>query len=337
MSLIPIYLPLYGLAFLLSAGLSYAVARYGAAWLADEPRRHSSHRRMVPRGGGLGVAVVLLAALFGAGAGVARNADWRLIAGAIALVATIGLLDDRFELGVVPRLVAHLIAGVLVALAPASDVPLDPVRTIMVAVAVAWSINLHNFMDGANGLLATHGMLVLAALAFLGLLATDPLLALIAGVAAAGAAGFLPFNLPRARVFLGDVGSGTIGLAIALALLLADRGATLPLPAGLLLASAFVVDASATLVSRMLRGRRWYTRHREHLYQWLMRRGASHGAVTMAYAAFTGVIALPSALWVRTLEPVAAWAVCGAFHLVALGLWWYGKAALLRQARSARA
>ena len=94
-------------------------------------------------------------------------------------------------------------------------------------------------------------------------------------VFAAAAAGFLPFNFPRARIFMGDVGSGVLGLLIAVAVLWQMSAPGHRAASGVVLCSAFVTDASCTLVSRIVRGRRWYSAHREHLYQWLVRSGFS--------------------------------------------------------------
>src|SRR5699024_8631745 len=119
-------------------------------------------------------------------------------------------------------------------------------------------------MDGIDGLLAAEAIFVLAALAWLCHHVGAPHAGEVL-VFAAAAAGFLPFNFPRARIFMGDVGSGVLGLLIAVAVLWQMSAPDTALSSGLILASAFVVDATATLVSRIVRGRRWYSAHREHL------------------------------------------------------------------------
>jgi len=118
-------------------------------------------------------------------------------------------------------------------------------------------------------------------------------------VFAAAAAGFLPFNFPRARIFMGDVGSGVVGLLIAVAVLWQMSAPDTALTSGLVLCSAFVTDASCTLVSRIARGRRWYSAHREHLYQWLVRSGFSHAGVVALYMGWNLVIALPVVAWIN--------------------------------------
>ena len=123
-----------------------------------------------------------------------------------------------------------------------------------------------------------------------------------------------------ARLFLGDVGSGALGLLIAALGLIAWREQALALPTLLILCSAFITDASATLLQRMLHGRRWYTRHREHLYQWLVRAGRSHAAVVGMFAAWNVIVALPMALLAEHLRGWAQWS---------LALATYGLAALV--------
>jgi Fuc2NAc and GlcNAc transferase len=163
---------------------------------------------------------------------------------------------------------------------------------------------------------------------------------------AGASAGFLPFNLPRARIFMGDVGSGAVGALIGALALLAWRRGVLDPGALLLLASAPGIDATATLLSRVLRGRAWYLPHREHLYQWLVRRGAPHGRVALAYAAWTTLV-VPAWLFVRgralgdgapreapELLYFVVWPAAG---LVAGGLvWWAGKRACLRRPERSR-
>jgi Glycosyl transferase family 4 len=124
-------------------------------------------------------------------------------------------------------------------------------------------------------------------------------------VFAAAAAGFLPFNFPRARIFMGDVGSGVLGLLIAVAVLWQMSAPDTALASGLVLCSGFVVDATCTLVSRIARGRRWYSAHREHLYQWLVRSGFSHAGVVALYMGWNLVIALPVVAWINRAQ--GAW------------------------------
>ncbi|HEY6893335.1 MAG TPA: glycosyltransferase family 4 protein [Rhodanobacteraceae bacterium] len=283
--------------------------------LIDAPGVRRSHSVPTPRGGGIGIVVaVFLAACVPAlmrpptsiGAAVVLTV-------AMAIVAAVGWIDDHRGLSARARFAAHCIAAALFLLPVIAAVALAPdaveerfatsaaavwLALAVAVVAIVWFVNLHNFMDGIDGLLATQAIFVLSALALLchhvGVPHAGEIL-----VFAAAAAGFLPFNFPRARIFMGDVGSGVLGLLIAVAVLWQMSAPDTALASGLILASAFVTDATATLISRVARGRRWYSAHREHLYQWLVRSGFSHARVVALYMGWNLVIALPVVAWVN--------------------------------------
>jgi UDP-N-acetylmuramyl pentapeptide phosphotransferase/UDP-N-acetylglucosamine-1-phosphate transferase len=138
---------------------------------------------------------------------------------------------------------------------------------------------------------------------------------------AAACAGFLPFNLPRARIFLGDVGSGTLGylLATLVALSLPIAGRTAA-PLLLLPLLAFGVDASLTLARRMLRGERWWEPHVQHAYQAQARR-RGHAAVTAGYLGVT-IAASVMMVTVRNSTPTVMMCATAAFSALACGAWW---------------
>jgi UDP-N-acetylmuramyl pentapeptide phosphotransferase/UDP-N-acetylglucosamine-1-phosphate transferase len=302
-----------------------AVVSAAATWLAigyarrrrliDEPGVRRSHTEPTPRGGGIGIAIAVLAcacapALF-------RPALSRLTAPAlaisVAIVAVVGWIDDHRGLSARWRFAAHCLAAI-VFLAPVI-VPLilvpeavehrfsvsAAIAWIVVAatvLAIVWFINLHNFMDGIDAILAAQSIFVFSALAFLCARAGETHAGQIA-VFAAATLGFLPFNFPRARIFMGDVGSGVLGLLIAVAVLWQMSARQTAIASGIILCSAFVTDATCTLISRMIRGRRWYSAHREHLYQWLARSGFSHAEVVALYMGWNLVIALPVVAWIN--------------------------------------
>jgi UDP-N-acetylmuramyl pentapeptide phosphotransferase/UDP-N-acetylglucosamine-1-phosphate transferase len=151
-------------------------------------------------------------------------------------------------------------------------------------------VNVWNFMDGIDGLAASQAVLVAVAY---GLLAHSAMPGWLAMALAASCLGFLPFNLPRARIFLGDVGSGAIGYVVAV---LVAWSVFLPhggwhAAAMLLPLAAFLIDASLTLLMRVCKGQRWWLPHTEHAYQhWARRKG--HGVVTLAYGGWTVVMIL---------------------------------------------
>jgi len=171
-------------------------------------------------------------------------------------------------------------------------------------------VNVWNFMDGIDGLATSQAAIVAAGLALL--LGTGPWGWLAAGLVAA-CLGFLPFNFPKARIFLGDVGSGALGYLLAALLALAYATSPVPWPILLLPAAAFLVDAGFTLTMRMLRGEHWWTPHVTHAYQAWARREAGHVRVSMAYAAFTLVGVILMLAGISWSWFTAAW----------MGLLWY--------------
>ena len=256
---------------------------------APDPRR--LHSTPTPRGGGVGIAVCGMAAL----AAVALTgsslpgADWMAVG--VAGFALVGLIDDLRPLSPLVKLLGQLLAALALVQPLASG---GWMLAGAWALAAAYSVNIVNFMDGSNGLVAVQGLLLAAALAFWP--GQAPMLALLACVVAGACVGFLPFNLPRARVFLGDVGSHALG-ALLFGLVAASLAASVLSPAqALLLGMPLLLDTGLTLLRRAREGRPLWQAHREHLYQLAIARGRSHLAVCLAYAAWT-VTAIALALW----------------------------------------
>lgn len=315
-------------AALCAAALSHLTARLVIAsagrYLVDHPGPRSAHLQATARGGGVGIAVVLLAAVGAmAGSGV-WPLSWPLSLVGIFLVAVVGFVDDLRSQPVPLRLAAHLAAALAIVAALAGLPAADgswPWR-LGTVVAIAWSINLHNFMDGIDGLLGLQAVWFGLVYAVLFALAGEAGMTLFAILLAGACLGFLPLNLPRARVFLGDGGAGTIGLAIALLAAFGAATRTVPLALGLILASAFLVDSGATLALRVLRGERFWQAHREHLYQRLARSGVSHLRVGLGYLAWNLAVALPALLLARAADgPARTWIALAVFAL-GLCLWW---------------
>ncbi len=313
---------------LVRAAIAYAHRR----GLLDQPGHRRSHILPTPRGGGLGVVVATLICM--SGAWLMRPERWPpgvmiSVVGALALVALAGWWDDHQPLPVWPRLGAQLLAVLGFSLALVAS-GLSGWWLPLLLGAGAWSINLHNFMDGIDGLLAQQAIFVTSGLALLAVDAAQPSLAIAAAVVAAATLGFWGYNRPPARIFMGDVGSGSLGLLIfALSAMLWQRQPALLWPA-LILCSAFVTDASLTLLTRIWRGRQWQAAHREHLYQWLVRSGATHGGVDAAYMGWNLLVAAPAA-WLACSHPEVALPVSILVYLGAAAIWLALKRRCLRR------
>jgi UDP-N-acetylmuramyl pentapeptide phosphotransferase/UDP-N-acetylglucosamine-1-phosphate transferase len=225
-----------------------------------------------------------------------RALGW--LVGAV-LVASVSFVDDLHPLPALPRLCTHLAGAVLLTFA---GVQLDePTAIAALVVAFAYVVvltNVYNFMDGIDGLAVSQAVVAGAALAAAGLVVRNPLVAIGGGLLSASSLGFASYNLPPARMFMGDVGSTFLGFSFAGLSLLANigvGGGRLPIEFGLILFAPFLFDSLVTLARRVLRGERWYAAHRSHYYQRLVRCGLSHGQVTGLYAAIA-VIAAGAAL-----------------------------------------
>jgi len=313
-------------ALLCQVALGYALKR----GLMDAPGQRRSHRTPTPRGGG--VSFVAVAALLALLLMPATAPTFALVGGLLA-VAGIGWWDDHRPLSARLRLAVHVLAAATLVWALRCW-PADAPAAAQWSLALLWlvaMVNFWNFMDGINGLASLQAVLAAGLYAGLALAAGLPAEALLMLGLAAAVMGFLPFNLPRARLFMGDVGSGALGFAIAAFALMLEP--VLVDPWILLLPVApMITDASLTLVQRMLLGRRWYAAHRSHLYQWWVRRGASHVRVSLAYALFSLLVVLPSMSLALTHPGLRLPITCSVYALAAV-LWLWGRARLLRRLR----
>ncbi|HVI26585.1 MAG TPA: glycosyltransferase family 4 protein [Xanthomonadaceae bacterium] len=278
------WLPWAGVAFVVACAGTWLARRYALRRrLIDQPGERRSHQVATPRGGGVAIVPAVLPLLaWLAWRTPAERPLFVAIAAGLLLVAGIGWLDDHRPLSPWLRLGVHALASACLACGIAPDAGL---AGALLAFAAAMALtNVWNFMDGIDGLAASQALLVASACA---LWAGGGAVALLAVALAAACAGFLPFNLPPARIFLGDVGSGALGFLVAalLAMLAPRDWATASLL--LLPISAFVLDAGFTLASRIRAGERWWLPHTSHAYQRWTRRLGRHGPVTAAYAAWT--------------------------------------------------
>lgn len=324
-----------GLAALVFAGslvLTLIMRRLALArGLLDVPNPRSSHERPTPRGGGLAVVIATTAGI--AVLALLHQLDMPL---ALALaggwvVAAVGMLDDHRPLPARARLAAHLGAAAW-ALWWLGGLPPLLIGThlavpgwggyVLGALGIVWAINLFNFMDGIDGIAASEAIFIALAAAALGaLLGVRSGVSLAALVFAAACAGFLWWNWPPARIFLGDVGSGFLGYVIVVLAVAGTRDNPVALWVWLMLGGAFFVDATVTLVRRSARGEAVHQAHRSHAYQALARRFRSHRAVTLGLAAVNVLWLLPGA-WLAACRPqLAVTAILLAFApLAALAL-----------------
>jgi Fuc2NAc and GlcNAc transferase len=294
-----------------SWALTSSVRRYALqSGLLDRPNARSSHTVATPRGGGvaivvsyLGLVAVLLAS---------RSMDPRLAAallGSGLVVAVLGFIDDRAPIRARWRFLGHLGAAVWVLywLGPLPPVPLFGVvvdlgvgATLLAALYLVWSINLFNFMDGIDGIASLEAIVVGLGGALVWWLTQPTGDWLLAVAFAACVAGFLIWNFPPARIFMGDAGSGFLGCMIATLALWSSHTEAHLFWSWFILGGCFMVDATTTLVRRVRRGEAFNEAHRSHAYQHAARRYRSHKIVSIAFVAVTVCWLLPLAVAVAT-------------------------------------
>ncbi|MDR2032788.1 MAG: glycosyltransferase family 4 protein [Azoarcus sp.] len=291
-----------------SLGLTALLRRYALRrHLLDIPNARSSHTAPTPRGGGAAIVASLFAALAVAGYMDMLPAAlvWTLM-GAGGLVALAGLIDDHGHLAVRWRLLAHFIAAAAClhalpkhpGLFGAAPPPSGSALAFLVcgeALYLVWMLNLYNFMDGIDGLAGTEAICAGLGGALLFLSGGAPDLAAAPFLLAAAAAGFLYWNWPPARIFMGDAGSGFLGFAFGVLSLHAALHAPALFWGWMILLAVFICDASLTLARRAFAGARIHEAHRSHAYQHAARRWG-HRSVTLAVAAINIFWLLPLAL-----------------------------------------
>lgn len=276
--------------------------------ILDIPNERSSHSIVTPRGGGLAIAAtfIFLLAFFTVLGIVPVNVATALMGGGL-MVAAIGWMDDQKSVSPRLRLIAHFLAAVWALYwldgFPRMDMGFTKVYlgwagSVLAAVSIVWLINLYNFMDGIDGIAGVEAITVSAiAGAFLWYQASGQ--ATVCLLLLASVLGFLIWNWPPAKIFMGDVGSGFLGFVFAVTALWSENSEAMPLLVWLLLLGVFIVDATVTLVKRMSRGEKLYEAHRSHVYQLAVQAGYSHKQVTLIVALINIILALIGAIALR--------------------------------------
>lgn len=319
-----LWFPSFALSFCIAWIVVWIMLHPRAHWeRVDVPNERSSHQRVTPRGGGL--AIVLGAGFVGLGfvlfGGKSGEFFWPAVA--TTLIVAVSYADDVYRLGVLLKLTAHVIAALIVLSffvieqlrLPGLDIPLSAtLAALLTGLFIVWMVNLYNFMDGMDGLCATMTSIGFLALAVLGYLKGHTSLSIACVIVAGAASGFLSFNLPPARIFMGDVGSATLGFLVAVVAIWCERHDVAPLWQSLLIFSPFLVDASVTLLLRAWQRKPIWQAHREHYYQRMMALGWSHRRVLAIESAVMAGCA-GSALLCSQAGPAMHWGVLGFWAL----------------------
>ncbi|MBU0674693.1 MAG: glycosyltransferase family 4 protein [Proteobacteria bacterium] len=273
----------------------------------DIPNHRSCHMNPTPRGGGIGMVIgfVLVATLFSMTGVVSSRFSLSLISGSL-LVAAIGFCDDVRDIPAIWRLTVHFIATAVFFYF--SDVwsgfhGLVGLSVILVMmVGMVWLLNVFNFMDGIDGIAAMEGLSVTTGAGLILFLNKDrPDALLVLGVGAI-CLGFLLWNWPPARIFMGDVGSCFLGFVIGGIML---KTVVLEHSMGayswLILLAVFLTDATITLLTRIFKGEAWLQSHCSHAYQQASLFYSSHLKVTAGVLGINIFWLFPLAFFVEIL------------------------------------
>jgi len=325
------------LIFLTSLGLTEALRHYALKQgVIDTPNNRSSHTTPTPRGGGLSFVIIFLAAFsfayfFNISDFTPQPGPFWAIFCCGLLVAGIGFWDDHTHIRVRWRLLAHSIAALTgLFLLGLPEIPLPGLTTDLGLlgyplgiIALAWLLNLFNFMDGIDGIAGTEALSVgIGAILIMQFASAGDNAAPIfwLSILMAGVAGFLTWNWPPAKIFMGDAGSGFLGLMLGLFAIWSSNLGT-SIWSWIILLALFITDTTITLLHRMLSGERWFEAHCSHLYQQLSRKWGNHHSVTIALLSINMIWLFPWA-WLAAVKPAAGLfaALAAYFPLVLLAI-----------------
>ncbi|WP_335945643.1 glycosyltransferase family 4 protein [Pseudomonas sp. G166] len=303
-----------------SCVLTWLLRRYALARsIIDIPNARSSHTIPTPRGGGVAIVLSFLLALpaLAVDGLLAWPIMWAML-GAGAGIAVLGFLDDHGHIAARWRLLGHFAASVwaLYWLGGLPAITLFGFRldlawlgNILAVLYLVWMLNLYNFMDGIDGIASVEAICACLGACLLYWLGGFESLIVAPLLLAMAVAGFLYWNFPPARIFMGDAGSGFLGIILGLLSLQAAWISPELLWVWLILLGAFIVDATVTLIRRLLRGDKVYEAHRSHAYQFASRQCGRHLPVTLTVAAINLFWLLPLAAC------VVLWSLDGALAL----------------------
>lgn len=296
--------------FLVSCFMTKKVRDYAESKLMiDLPNERSSHVLPTPRGGGIAVVVTsLLALLF---LSIANEYSLPLVLGVLTAgicVAAIGFVDDLGHVSVKYRLPIHFISAFIIIYLfeglPAikvlgNSIEFGMVGNLLSLVAIVWLLNLFNFMDGIDGIAGIEVLCVTATIGGIAFYLYDSVfLAQFCLVMFSATLGFLVWNFPSAKIFLGDVGSGFLGLMLGAVTLLAANVDQALMWSCLIMLGVFIVDSTYTLIRRLFKGEKIYEAHRCHAYQNAALRFGQHKLVSTSVGVINLVWLMPIALTV---------------------------------------
>ncbi|NWB91692.1 MraY family glycosyltransferase [Pseudomonas agarici] len=300
---------IFPFAFLLSFFLAIFFRRYALRRsLIDIPNNRSSHSQPTPRGGGLAIVISFIfclpATIFFNGNSLSTSVALTLSGVGIALL---GFLDDHGHIAARWRLLGHFFFAALI-LFFLDKIPIITIigielhtswfNFIILTLYLVWMLNLYNFMDGIDGIASVEALCVCLSAVLLYYFSGFEQLIWSPLILSMAVSGFLYWNFPPAKIFMGDAGSGFLGITLGALSLQATIVAPRLLWMWVILLGVFIVDATFTLVRRLLRGEKIYEAHRSHAYQFAARRFGRHLPVTLSVGVINLFWLLPIAFCV---------------------------------------
>ncbi len=299
------------LSFILSFLVTKLAIRYATNFgLFDIPGKRTSHNVITPRGGGISIIMVYLffISLYW---WIGYDDQYLLILDILicgSVISLVGFWDDHQDVPAKLRILIHFIAAIISVLyfleLPellffSTYIGLPFLLVPLYTIFLVWMLNLYNFMDGIDGLASVEAITVLISASLIFYLQGNSTYPNIMLILAASVVGFLIWNWPPAKIFMGDAGSGFIGFTVGLIMISTSNSNDINLWSWLILLSVFIVDATFTLLQRITKGGNWYEAHRSHAYQILSRKFKSHRKVTI------GVLII-NAIWLFPLAYLTA-------------------------------
>lgn len=294
-------------AFVFSIVVTGLVRRYSInKQIIDVPNERSSHSKPTPRGGGLSISLSLIL-------GIVWLSYFDMLTIQITfafflsvfIIAFTGWLDDHRDIPFYWRVVMYSVASLVLLFETGG---LESIRIgdviiemplimgyIITFLGIVWLTNLYNFMDGTDALASIQAICASLFAGWMLYQNEGYELAMICFIIAASCLGFLYWNRPPAKIFMGDVGSCVLGFMFAMLSLLSDLAGLLPVYIWCILLSLFICDATFTLIKRIVGREKWYQAHRSHAYQRLVQMGMSHGRLALLVFIINVLLLWPAA------------------------------------------
>ena len=273
----------------------------------DIPNVRSSHSMPTPRGGGVAIVICYIISLFYLHHAVPELKIFAIIVSGL-IVALIGFADDHGHINPLWRLIVHFTAAITITFTIGAVQSLDIgfatlslgyVGYALTILALVWILNLYNFMDGIDGIAGIETISTCIVMgAILHYTGAAAWVVKLHFLLAAASTGFLLWNFPPAKIFMGDAGSGFLGIMIGALVLISANINQSFLWSWLIILAIFIIDATTTLLRRILRGERVFDAHRSHAYQFAARHFRSHKIVTLA-------VLVINAFWLAPLAYLA--------------------------------